>query len=78
MPKDIEDSIKQLTDARSAPYGDKRTVGELPQRGTFGRLLRLLRIGMPDWALPKSCVLLFFIGLQTYVEDVKFGNTGVR
>ena len=68
VPKEIEDSINRHSEKRSEPYFDKRSIAELAQRGTFSRLLRLLKIGMPSNALLKMLVLTFFILGQTAIE----------
>jgi ABC-type uncharacterized transport system fused permease/ATPase subunit len=76
MAEGVEESIKAFEEARSAPYSDMRSIAEMPDRSTFGRLIRLVKIGMPEHAVVKSIVLAFFIFVQTAVEDINFGNTG--
>jgi hypothetical protein len=46
-----ESSIKNFTEARSAPYSDDRGTKPMPVKPTLGRFLRLCKIGLPSYHL---------------------------
>ena len=73
---DVEQSIKRHTEARSERFKAARVIKPMPDKPTLQRFLRLCKIGMPQYMLPKMLALGFLLGLQTWVEDFQMANTG--
>jgi hypothetical protein len=76
VPKDIEASTKKLQKERSKLYEETMTIKDMPQRGTFGRMMRIWHICKPNWWVMQSIGVLLFIGIQVKIEDYGFGNMG--
>lgn len=78
IPANVEQSIKMHADARSRHYRnvlDKQP--NMPSRSIWTRSMRIWKESKPDCAPAKFAVLLTLLMLDTWLEHVSYGTTGM-
>ena len=76
LPKEVEQGIREHRKQRSAKYGAMAEARPLPQRSTWQRWVRIWRIAKPSHVYLRFVAVIFFIVVQTWIEDKSALLTG--